>query len=98
MQRLQAALTEAQEGDVCAQRGCQLTPLDAAEQTRGQGERGAAVAPWRDSGWEHPTVRALRTRVVEQAGEIDRLRVENGLLRRWISQRVDGTENRSREA
>lgn len=53
------------------------------------------MAPWRDTEWEHPTVRALRTRVVEQAGEMDRLRAENGLLRRWISQRVDGAENRS---
>lgn len=54
-----------------------------------------AVAPWRDTEWEHPTVRVLRTRVVEQAVELDRLRVENGLLRAWVAQHVDAAENRS---
>jgi hypothetical protein len=42
--------------------------------------------------WEHPVVRMLRCTVTEQADELDRVRHENGLLRRWAGQRLNGGE------
>lgn len=61
-------------------------------QFRQPGESGVDIAPWRGADWEHPAVRVLRARVSAQADELDRLRQENGLLRRWIAKRVDTDE------
>jgi len=89
---LQAALERAQAGDVCAQQGCRLQQATVTRQSRQPGESGVDIAPWRGTDWEHPAVRVLRARVSAQADELDRLRQENGLLRRWISKRVDTDE------
>ncbi len=85
------AFAEARDA-VCAEQGCQLTRHAAAGHALRQDEQGAAVMPWRGAEWEHPTVRALRTRVSEQARELDRLREENVLLRRWVSRHVDAAD------
>jgi hypothetical protein len=89
---LQAALERAQAGDVCAQQGCRLQQATDTRQFGQPGDSGVDVAPWRDAEWEHPAVRVLRARVSAQADELDRLRQENGLLRRWIAKRVDTDE------
>jgi hypothetical protein len=86
VRRLQSALEQAQAGDVCARQGCRLERAMAAGDAQRQGDHDAGVAPWRGSEWQHPTFRALRARVSEQADELDRLREENGLMRRWVDQ------------
>jgi hypothetical protein len=85
---LQAALGQAQVNDVCAHHGCRREWTTAGRQLQRQGDHDAEVAPWRDPDWEHPVVQRLRTRVSEQAAELDRLREENGLLRRWVGERA----------
>lgn len=85
---LQAALDSAQATDVCAQHGCRLARDVATAHEVEQPDHGTAVAPWRDPEWEHPLVRRLRTKVSEQANALDRLRLENGLLRRWVSRNL----------
>jgi hypothetical protein len=86
---LQAALEREQAKDICAHNGCRFEPVIAAGVARRQSEYDAQMAPWRDPAWEHPTVRALRARLSEQAHELDRLRQENGLLRCWVSRHVE---------
>jgi len=86
---LQAALEREQAKGICACNGCRLDEAAAAGVARRQSEHNAQVAPWRDPEWEHPTVRALRARLTEQADELDRLRQANGLLRRWVSRHVE---------
>ena len=83
------ALEFAQAGDVCARNGCRVTWTIAAEQARRQDVCDAQVAPWRHPEWNDSMVRELRTKLTEQAAELDRLREENGLLRRWVSRHVD---------
>ena len=92
VEQLQAVVSEAQDVDACAPRGCRLSAVAAVDQAWRQSGRGAGVAAWRDPDWGHLTVRALRIRVSEQAAALDRLRAESGLLRRWVSQRADGTQ------
>jgi ribosomal protein S27AE len=83
---LQAALEVAQSAGVCAQQGCRLLTHHQAKEAIGEGEERAAISPWRDGEWDHPSVQRLRARLSEQAEELDRLREENALLRRWVSE------------
>jgi hypothetical protein len=94
-EQVHAALAEARDA-VCAWQGCQLTRHAAAGHAHRQDEHAAVVVPWRGVEWEHPTVCVLRARVSEQARELDRLREENGLLRRWVSRHVDVADTDSR--
>ncbi len=87
MRALQAALKAAQLEGVCAQHGCRLLADQQAREAIGEGEERAAVSPWRYGEWNHPWVQRVRARLSEQAEELDRLREENALLRRWVSAR-----------
>jgi hypothetical protein len=84
MQALQAALEAEQLERVCAQQGCRLLADHQATEAIGQGAKRAETSPWRHGEWDHPSVRRLRARLSEQAAELDRLREENALLRRWV--------------
>ena len=92
VEQLQAVVSEAQDVDACAPRGCRLSTAAVVDQAWWHSGRGAGVAAWRDPKWDHPTVRGLRIRVSQQAAALDRLREENGLPRRWVSQRPDGAQ------
>jgi hypothetical protein len=85
---LQATWERAQGSDACAHNGCRLVRTTAADQARRQGDYDAQVSPWRRPEWEHPMVRTLRAKLTAQSAELDRLRKENGLLRRWVSAHV----------
>lgn len=91
---LQAALERAHAGQAYAAQGCQLADVNAATRARQQADQAAQLAPWRGAKWEHPAFRTLRVKVPEQADELNRLRQENGLLRRRASQRRNGGEPR----
>jgi hypothetical protein len=41
--------------------------------------------PWRDPEWNSVASRALRAELTKARGEVTRLRRENALMRRWIS-------------
>jgi hypothetical protein len=92
VQALRAALDRAEDGWPCAQQGCRLVEVDAVTRTRERADHDAQHALWRSGEWEHPAVRLLRAKVTEQADELGRLRAENGLLRRWARQRLNGGE------
>lgn len=86
---LQEALERSERVNVCAHHGCQV---DAIVQTTRAGEASThrrELAPWRSAEWMEPANRILRAKITEQADELDRLRQENGLMRRWISEHSD---------
>lgn len=86
---LQAALEQAHAANVCAQQGCQLGAVAHTAQARNEVEYAGRVTPWRTAEWQEPTARLLRAKLTQQADELDRLRQENGLLRRWVSDHFD---------
>ncbi len=86
---LQAALARAQAVDSCAEQGCQLVSADHALRARADADGSAHAVPWRGEDWDHPAVQTLRAAVTGHADELDRLRAENALLRRWVGDHLD---------
>jgi hypothetical protein len=78
--QLRTALQTAHDDNICAMAGCQQLPvahLDAYT---------AKPIAWRDPDWNSAAARALRTKLTRTLNEVERLRDENTLLRRWILQ------------
>ena len=88
---LRNALQAAQGDNLCASAGCQLAR--AADTNRSSSAPGAA--PWRDPDWNSTPARELRQRLTRALQDVDRLRDENVLMRRWIMEhRTDHTPNK----
>jgi hypothetical protein len=86
---LHRALRETQQDNLCASAGCQnATPIRAGHADHAP-DRQRQAAPWRGPEWNDPAVRALREQLTNASHEIDRLRDENRLMRRWIHQRLE---------
>ena len=82
---LRAALARAQAVHSCAEKGCQLVSAGHAARARVDADAGRRAAPWRNEEWDQPAVQTLRATVTGHADELDRLREENALLRRWVT-------------
>jgi hypothetical protein len=77
---LRDALQAAQADNLCASAGCRL----AREAGTDRSSCAAGSAPWRDPDWNSTPARELRQRLTRALQDVDRLRDENALLRRWI--------------
>jgi len=74
--------------DVCSQQGCRILACNHTADAVGEDERGVETAPWRSAAWNDPEVRRVRARLAEQSDALSRLRDENAVLRRWVSERL----------
>jgi hypothetical protein len=86
---LQAALERAESVNSCAEQGCQLVSAGHAAREGAAADASGWAVPWRSEEWDHPAVQALRATVTGQAEELDRLREENALVRRWAAERLN---------
>jgi hypothetical protein len=86
VEQLRTALLAAQSSNLCAAAGCQNRTAQSAG--IGDVDLGVPAVPWRSPEWNDHQVRTLRARLTTTTQELERLREENGLMRRWIHERL----------
>jgi hypothetical protein len=82
--QLRAALQSVQDDGICSTAGCQQLPPP-----RQKTATAAALGVWRDPDWNGAAARTLRTTLTQTLQEVERLRDENTLMRRWITEHRD---------